>query len=543
MTSKDLVLLSEGIEDGELSTRIMGMYGADDILEDFLKKNMPNKEPYYALSTLEPDIKKELLRMIKPNDSRCVIPPYKSCNFKICKYLQPKCPKRYELKKDKRTKFCVEIETDLDRQIIEDQYFEIETEIPKLDPSFDPLRVPVFGDPRAPPIAIDDYDSSKVLFSYCAKPGIRLLHNYAIDIENHEIYHIPWDQVLHADKELIHENMYALWNELIGHDLGHEVDVTLPDSNATQVHKFKFGFQTKTNDPKPLVLSIPLLFDHNDDELNTGLLKKKSINLVGEFEKSDLIVRADYVDGANEPIRLPVAPLVIKKAAVLNNYTKSSDNVNALKTNVSFCNLVSVMEVDRYKLHDFDKPIQINGHGVVEAFGVIITPKHYEDDFYLWTEYEEIQDRCTNVPVFINNDQGERNFLISKSVRNPLPNSPVESIGLSWNDINIKEVLNPKVYKVHQKYRMAKRTKGYHLREVNGLHMFLINDHTFSRQISCLMNISSIRHAEIELKFKKDYVDSLHNTLNCGDYTMKILRFHINTLTSYGRTMGLNYLQ
>lgn len=529
MTTPDLRLLTEGLADGELSTRIMGIHNASDYLDQLANKIDPNREPYYTLATLDTSTKKRILYEIRDQCQRKV-PPYKSCHFKVAKYQEPACGKRYELRKDKRIPFCVTIPTDLERQFLEDQYIRVRTSVPKLDPTFNPATIP-------------DYDSTKVLFSYCAKPGIRLFPEYSLTIENHDVEKIEWDEVLHLDKELMPENMLVLWNELIGHDLGQEIEVTLPDSNATLIHKVKLGNQTKTNNPEPLLLNVPLLFDHNDEELNTSLLKKQAVQLTGLFEKSDLIVRADYVDSVNPPIRLPVAPLVIEEISILSNYTKSSDNMTALKTNLAMSKLITMMEIDRYKVQDLDKPLLVKGHGVLEALGVIIIPKHYEDDFYLWDRYEQVKEKCVHFPIMVNDEEGDPFRVAVAGVPALLSDSPIEKIGLSWNDIEIKELLPAEIYRVHQKYRMAKQAPSYHVRDVNGLHMFLFNDLMYTRQFSGVFNLSSIRQPEIEFKFKKELVDALNNILLCEEYVFKVFRFHVNTLTSYGRTMGVNYIQ
>ncbi|MAR56902.1 MAG: hypothetical protein CMM93_06940 [Rickettsiales bacterium] len=477
------------------------------------------------------DKKKELMNEIQCYMPRKEHPKFRGCDVQYHSFEEPKCTKEILLDNLRESKFQVQIDTKLDYPFIVDQFLRIESSTPTIDArQFDPS-------------SIVDFDPDKILYSYCSKPGIRALKEYSLSVEGSSSETVTRDQVLHAYKEFLPENVRLFWNEMIGEDNGQKVDVDLPDTDATWRMDLKYGYQTKVKTPKQLKVYVPLVLNHREEGLDTGLFREKAVSLKGKFEKSNLIVRAQYIDGTDDPIDIPLEPLRFK-IGVVNNYCKFSEELNALRLNMPTSALIPLVEVDRYEIKDLEKDLELKGHGIIEAFGISIVPTFYESHFELWDRYEELQEVCTQVPIIINDssDPPIPGVVAVTTAKGKIPTNPLEKIGMEWSGTTLKESIDPFIYKVLQKYRMAKKGPHYRLEKINGMHMFLINEHWLSRQFSAVFNISSLKSPSLKLKFRDDLFDSLIQELHTS-YTVLVHRFHINTSTHLGRTIGIRYQQ
>jgi hypothetical protein len=407
------------------------------------------------------------------------------------------------------------------------------------------FRKPEIDTTKFDPATIPDYDETKIRYSYCAKPGIRLLPEYTLMCESAEVQPIKMEQLLAMDEQLIQDQARVLWNYLIGQDNGVETEMVLPDTNAVQITKLKYGYQTPKAEQEELCVYMPLQFFYNTDfknRLNTGMFKEGTLSIHGLLERSDLIVRADYYDGLeNPPIRIPLRPLEIAEHRLVSNYIRVGDYLHALDLYSIMSRIIEIVDVHKYHIKDLDNCIVLKGKGSLETMLTYIRPKGYNDDFYLWDKFSEVEEITTQIPALINGPGGDPNQCGVGVAKHYKQVKNITEIGLKWGDIDIKEVKPTIFYEVISKHRLSRQTDLFKVQNPeNGIFMFLFNDHYLTRQLSCLFNMDSIREPILEIKFNENLVD-LEQRLD-KEYEIVVLSYTLNTISSYGRTMGINYI-
>jgi len=536
MASCDYKLFVQGMREGELSQRLLPLDVVEDNLKKFALQVSDQNDPFQVLATLPPDQKKILFNNIYKLSPRSLRPKYRGCIFEVSNYeIGFECGNIRRLQQEKRSKFCIDIDINNDKLHIEDQYLKLVFKAPSIDSTkFNPESIP-------------DYDPDKIRFRYCNKPGIRLIPEYTLKCDSSEVQKIYREQLMTMDKNLIQEQVRPLWNYLIGEDNGVDTELVLPDTNAVQVTKMKYGYQTPKIEQEELVIYIPLQLYYNinrQSRLNTGMLREGTLSIVGDFERSDLMVRCDYYGNRfdEEPIRIPCNPLEIKEMKLVSNYVRVGDYLHALDLYSISSKLVEIVDVNKYTCDDLDKCIKLKGTGVLESMLVYIRPNTYEEDFYLWDQFSEVEEFCTQLPAIIEDPDGELSQCGVGTTKHYKVINNVEKIGLKWGDEDLKPVKPVVVYEGLAKYRLSRNTDLFNPTGPveNGLYMLLFNDLYLTRQLSCLLNMSSLHEPILEIKFKDELV-GLENHLD-KKYEIVVLSYMLNTVSSYGRTLGLNYI-
>ena len=108
-----------------------------------------------------------------------------------------------------------------------------------------------------------------VRYDYTKKPGIRLLNKIDAmsDISVFDSYNQV--DVLKYENDSLTDNVYEIWNQMIGNDLGVDAELYNALSQTTQVYRIKDGYQTGKATQEPLDIYIPLLFSHNRSSLRS----------------------------------------------------------------------------------------------------------------------------------------------------------------------------------------------------------------------------------------------------------------------------------
>lgn len=520
-------LLSEACARGNLSSHILDCNSFDDKLRDIALKRNSRADTIDTLAQLSQKDKKQIY-----NDLACtgkykkIFSPY---DFKVSNYHKSRFTTSFKLENNARVPFKVEIETNVDTPMIEDQYLHLIFEQPKLDPTYDLTTITNFTD-------------ANVYFEYCHNPGIRLLPHYTLEINGDCVEKIDREQVMLYDKEMVPENQLLLWKKLIGEDTGCVCSADMLDLEVRQEYKFYAGYQTKKNVHPNLELTIPLMFDVNENGFNTGLIREHSAFVKGEFEKSKLIVRAVYDDGVLPAIPLPVSPLSIRCARIISNQSRFSDNLNALLLNMPDKRLISQIEVNRYKLSDLDTPIELKGDGVLEAICFYVTPRGYAEDFDLWDRYEEVKKHCISVPIMsfdVNGIPGQVSVQPAICYESA---SKVKNVELKWKDIVLKEKNDAMVYQTLQKFNMSKYLNEFRPTATDGMYIMSFNSFLYTTKINGVLNLSGVKEPKLIIEFAEDLIDSINNCLLL-EYDVTVIRRHFNVIMNIGSTITQVYVQ
>jgi len=522
------------IEEGMLHDEITQRIGVHQKVQNFLDRQLQiprGVEPLNFYAKLNVDERKKLLKSIKnafPNKNWS---DYKGCVPEVTDYVETcQTGSLKQLRQDEFTDFTFDIKVNNDYLFIYDQYIRFETEEPELDIS----KIPD---------SIANFDIENVRFRYAAKPGIRLFHEYNLGCDTANVQTIQQDEVLLKDKHYIPTNLTDLWNEHIGHDLGVESNVVLPDTDAIMVQKLKLGYQTPKKQQNGLRLMVPLFFNHNEtheNRLNTGMMTKNTLSVRGQLQKSNMMVTAEYYDGVEDPIKLECLPLKVKKFNLVTCYVHLDDVMHALSLTVSWNRLVSLVDVKYYHIKDLEEPIVLRGQATSEAMTISVRPFNYANDFDKWLEFGEVEEVCTQVPIVINDINGDPGQLAISPTKYLRPVQILEKIGFEYGEEFIKSPQPPEIYDLVVKSKLTKNTRKLNAKADDGLYMLLFNELYLTNQISCLYNQASLFEPILRLELRKDMMNA-EQILN-EKYTVTVFTHMLNFISSYGRSFGLNYM-
>lgn len=538
MSSVAYTLITDAIVKGDLSKRITSDYAVNETLNQLaLQINPKGDDILTTLMEVTPEEKKAIYQHLKKYQPRLTKPQYRPVFHEFSNYNRSNHEANIintYLDNTKRTKFCINIDVEKCSSIfIEDQYLHLEFSQPEIDPKFDTST-------------IENYDPSRIRFRYTKKPGIRVLPEYTFVCEGADIQTVNREQVHYKDLELVEDHLRHLWNILIGEDNGTDFEAVLPSTNALWVPKIKVGYQTPKDVQERLVLNVPVLFNYNEEKvnrLNTSSFRNRSIAIHGLIERSDLIVRAEYYgpDFTGEPIVIPCLPLKVEDLRIISNYIEVGDEMHALNLCGQFNRLIDLPDTERILLKDLDECVKIKGNGLAEAISVYVRPKSYESDFDLWTETQEIEKRCVQMPILIEGPGGDVDQAAVQAAKANIPVDCIKDIGLLWRGDEIKCIAPGYTYDLLVKYKLATTTQLYNVNKLNGIYLFLFNDLWNTRQISSLYNMDGLNKPELRIKFTDDKINK-QNEL-CQEYCVYVIRHMINQITSFGRTVGIRRQQ
>lgn len=437
------------------------------------------------------------------------------------------------LSNKKETTFEVDFPYNANYTFVGSQFLTVETSVPELA---DPSQVP------------DDYI---VKFWYCQKPGIRLIKRVEAlsDISAFDSY--KQEDVLKYENDCLPDNMYEIWNRLIGQDLGVDAQVYNVTNEFTEVRRIKNGYQTGKEVQEPLKLYIPLLFAHNrnlNDKINLSTFNKNTLSIKGEFALNSQIVRAAAFDPNNlgaAPIMLDVKPLTIVKCGLLSLFSALDNLMYALNMQIYYSNLYSYTKSDRYETKD-SRNIKLKNRDESLQLAVIARPKWYANDFDYWTEFTPVQKQCYPVPVAQLNPLTGLYSVVVQGAEYLEPIQPFEYINLFHNGICMMAdgskdgTGDPEIWNNVDVYSKSIRYPNYRVRKP-GMVYFNFNPHVNTKKIACIYNFGKLSDSYLVLKFNPDiginsnngdlnepyelivYSDAINNHIASGDAMVKTL--------------------
>jgi hypothetical protein len=429
-----------------------------------------------------------------------------------------------QLANDKVTQFDVNLPYNSNYSFLGSQFIKVKTNKPELE---DPTQVP---------------RGYVVRFWYCPKTGIRLLNKVAAmsDISEFDGYHHR--DVLKYENDCLTDNLYELWNRLIGNDLGTQANVYNVMSETTEVVTIKDGYQTGKADPDPLTVYIPLLFSYNrnlNDKINLSAFNKNTLSIKGEFQHNNLIIRAAAFDPNNlqaAPIPLAVKPLVIDQCSLLGLFTALDDVMFALNMQLYYNHLYSYIKSHSYAVKESNVEVKLRSREESLQMAVIARPKWYANDFDLWTEFTPIKKVCYPVPI-AQLDPLTGNYKVAiqgaelnKSVE------PFKYINLFYDGICMMAdgtkdgTGDPKIWSEIDVFSKSMRYLDYRVRKF-GMTYFNFNPHVNTKKISFIYNFGKMDGSILRIRFSDEIPTNPNNGALSEEYEIitfsEALNFHL----------------
>ena len=402
----------------------------------------------------------------------------------------------FDLKKDIKTPFKVDIPIDTLSTFMGEQYLEIEFEPPKLSNA----------------VSNDQYRGLEK-YSYTDKPGIRLFSQLKFTSGGNEVQKYDYMDVLRIDKEEIKDSCYELWNQSIGHDLFKTASVYNQATEITYGVLTRVGHQTPKNAQVGLKLRVPLFFNHNqcfNDKFNLNSFLEGTLTIEGEMVESTKMVKAEfYPDDVTLPVvELDCEKLKIKKFSLSSNKFFVDDQYHQLMSNKQISKFVRYVgnTVGVIKDNDPENKIPVRGNGYVENLTFCLRPASYENDFHKWQYLSEVTQQCSPTVIVVQDNLGDFKKLAVKPASIETPVSPLELVGMLANGEYVKPMLDPSHYSLIEPLRLAKQSGCYYPRD-NVLHKFCFNYHYKQCLLSGMFVQTKFESTDIDYKFKDEYVD------------------------------------
>lgn len=367
------------------------------------------------------------------------------------------------------------------------------------------FKVPKLSNPSAVP---QNYEAK---FEYTAKPGIRLLQKIQAMSDIAEFDSYGQNDVLKFENDSLPSNIYKLWNDLIGQDLGTETVVYNPSTEANEVHIMKVGYQTPKADPGQLVVYIPLLFAHNrnlNDKLNLAIFNKNTLSFKGRFAPSEYMVRASAFSTTSlttPSIPLSVDALEFESCELYSLVSAVDDTMYAMNLGLFYNKLYDYTKHERYEIGESKhESFYIKGQGEVLQMAIMCRPVSYAADFERWTEFTPVRDVCYPVPVAVDDpaNPGFMKVSILGSLAR-LPIRPFKYINLMNNSIPMlvdgtKDGSgDPAIWEIIDTFSKSYRYLDYQVRKT-GMIYFNFNPHVNTKRIAALYNMSKLLYSYLK---------------------------------------------
>lgn len=398
-----------------------------------------------------------------------------------------------ELQNGKTTEFGVDFPYNAHYTFVSSQFIKVATEKPEIA---DPSKVP------------DDY---VVRYWYTSKPGIRLLNRLGAYSDISEFDNYNQIDVLKYENDSLNDNIFEIWNRLIGNDLGTEARTYNPLLETTEVRTIKTGYQTGKLEQDPLVVYIPLLFAHNrnlNDKINLASFSKKTINLKGYLEKNELVVRAaafNPADPSEAPVLLDVKPLRIKECSLYSLFTALDDMMSTLNMGIYYNNLFSRTKSERYEIKSSTTSLKLSERSESLQLAVMARPKWYSSDFDLWTEFTPVNRFCYPIPLAVPDLVNGGYKLVVQGAEYLKSFSAFKSINLFNDGVCImadgtKEGTgDPRLWSQVDVYSKSLRYLNYKVRK-DGMIYFNFNPHVNTKKISCVYNFGKLDSSVLNME-------------------------------------------
>jgi len=377
-------------------------------------------------------------------------------------------------------------------------------------------------------------------FDYCPKPGIRLIRRIQAmsDIAEFDAY--EQDDVLKFENDSLPDNIYKLWNDLIGQDLGIESVVYNPSTESNEVHTVKIGYQTPKEQPGKLVVYIPLLFAHNrnlNDKLNLAIFNKNTLSIKGLFNNSEYIVRATAFSTnslTDPPVPLAVSPLKFESCELYSLMSAVDDTMYAMNLGLFYNKLYDYTKHERYEITESKhENLSIRGQGEVLQMAIMCRPVSYAADFEKWVEFTPVNDACYPVPIAVD-DPANPGFMkvAIAGAKARVPVRPFKYINLMNNGVPMlvdgtKDGSgDPAIWEIIDTFSKSYRYLDYQVRKT-GMIYFNFNPHVNTKRIAALYNMSKLLYSYLKYA-TSDAIPTNRNGSLVNPYELLVFRSILN---------------
>ena len=327
-----------------------------------------------------------------------------------------------------------------------EQFIYIETDVPVAD------SVPVIPGALSP------------RYRYCAFPGIRLIRNIAILINEAVVSTYTAEHVIWFMQNRLPAAARAAFFECMGQDVGIDSKYYHTDQQFDEtLHIFR-GYQTFREDQPGLKLAIPLIFFYNlvESALQITNVDIQGIQIQLEFESVDKIVQGiipyaeSDVNGENVP--LPITKLGIKKCAIYSHKVFFDGFLQEIFQNRNHFRSFRDYGIQKTTLVGGESSVQITMKHAVESFAVAIQSLATSLSFDDWWIFAYIDKQCFYAPIVFNNigdfdGLGARPF----EAKYYIPYFENEWVSTSSEDINSTEQL-PRLTRRFETYAWARNS-------------------------------------------------------------------------------------
>lgn len=501
-----LVYNSIGI--GQFTSKIFNILQLEKFIDHIASRSISfqqsvgsGKDPITALIDLTTEEKNQILKVLADDKKLCNIPKFWGI---IPHMFRPQfVPKTgintFSVLAGKRPRIKFDIDFPINPLVtfIGFQYLRLRTEKPVLAKKYG-----------------DQYDLSKIKYKYVNKPGIRAFRELQLTSNGNIIQTYDYKDLLRFYTERLPENVFEIFNKLIGHDLGYHAEVYNHFTETKTITKLANGYQTPKADQDGLDLFIPLFFDHNmcfESKFNISSFIEGTMTVEGTFEYSHLMVKAQYYedDLTIDPIDLDCEPLRLAEFGLGNECFFVSDRLH----NIMLCKNLSKFvrywhnQTGTIKDNDPMNMIEIKGKGDVEAYTFCIRPKSYDEDFEKWEFFSEVEKICCPTPIIVPSAPGVFNAVAVKPSSAFKQISPLESIMLEAGGFELKPEYECEYYSLIEQYKMARTYPHYRPRD-NFLYKFNFNYFYMTECTSGIFPQAKFpEKLHIFYKFRKDYID------------------------------------
>lgn len=391
------------------------------------------------------------------------------------------------LKQTAQVEFSIDLKYNVNYNFIGSQFIKCVFKLPTLA---DPSQVPQGYVPK---------------FWYTGRPGIRLLQSIKALSDTAEFDEYTQNDVLKYESDSLPDNIWELWNKLIGQDLGVDSVAYNPSSEVNEVHRVKVGYQTAKSVPDKLVVYIPLLFAHNrnlNDKINMAIFNKNTISFKGQFAPSNLMVRAAAFNPAtieSSPVLLDVNPLEFESCQLYSLMSAVDDKMYAMNLGLFYNKLYDYIKHERYEIKESkSESLILRGRGEVLQMAIAARPASYSGDFDKWQELTPVVTSCYPVPIAVADplNPGEYKLSIVGSQVNTQVR-PFKYINLMYNSIPMlvdgtrDGSGDPVIWELIDTFSKSYRYLDYQVRRT-GLIYFNFNPHVNTKRIAAVYNMNKL---------------------------------------------------
>jgi hypothetical protein len=322
-------------------------------------------------------------------------------------------------------------------------------------------------------IKFNSITSATNYYRYVAKPGIKVLLDASLTIDNNEITRYERNDVIQYDKTLVGSQNREAWDQCIGQDLGLEAVYNDLGHQATDVKKVRIGPQTYKHTQDELELFIPFLFWFCKDPAQAlpfcalGANSKRQLNI--NLENLQSMVVAKDSTGADIPLDQTIT---IKECTLYVNNVYTMPDVKDLYMSRAIFKLMKTKLSVRKTLTTATDYIQLKPiKWPCEYFTFGIQPIENQDDPDNYLNYNKLTEREICFPMVI----GTPKQLVSRGYKF-YQEDPVIRIASVGSFSNV--IVDPSPMKFYEAYNMNKFISTCDISSNNnkgvGIHAFAI---------------------------------------------------------------------